>query len=319
MVNTGTSKRRSVRSTNLSKEQLDVLRQRVREMLNHEIDFIPSQDFRTVTAAEEILNGKVDPAPHSSVASAPRDFPAHLARLCETQLLTADQERELFRLMNYCKFRANAIRTQLDPDRPDAELLQEAESFLRHARQARDHIVTANMRLVVAVVKKFVSPRHSFDDLLSDGIASMMQAVEKFDFGRGFRFSTYAYRAIARNAYRKIHDQQKETARFALGGSDSLTEIEQHSDSSMLDEKTWTRMRTLLGGMLDQLDRRERFIIRGRYALGSHRKVRTFQSLADKLGVSKERVRQLEQRAVSKLRAMAADSMLDDFVEPSFG
>ena len=147
----------------------------------------------------------------------------------------------------------------------------------------------------------------------------MMQAVEKFDYGRGFRFSTYAYRAIARNAYRKIHDQQKETARFALGGSDSLTEIEQHSDSSTLDEKTWTRMRTLLGGMLDQLDRRERFIIRGRYALGSHRKVRTFQCLADKLGVSKERVRQLEQRAVSKLRAMAADSTLDDFVEPSFG
>ncbi len=319
MANTGTTKRRSVRNTRLTKEQRDDLSQRVRQMLNHEIDFIPSQEFRSASAAKEILDGKVDSAQNRSIADAPRDFPAHLARLCETQLLSADEERELFRLMNYCKFRANAIRTQLDSDRPDAELLHEAETFLDYAREARDHIVTANMRLVVAVVKKFVSPRHSFDDLLSDGIASMMQAVEKFDYGRGFRFSTYAYRAIARNAYRKIHDQQKETARFALGGSDSLTEIEQHSDSSTLDEKTWTRMRTLLGGMLDQLDRRERFIIRGRYALGSHRKVRTFQCLADKLGVSKERVRQLEQRAVSKLRAMAADSTLDDFVEPSFG
>ena len=59
--------------------------------------------------------------------------------------------------------------------------------------------------------------------------------------------------------------------------------------------------------MLDRLDRRERFIVRSRYALGSHRKVKTFQYLADKLGVSKERVRQLEQRAVGKLQAMAKE------------
>ena len=70
------------------------------------------------------------------------------------------------------------------------------------------------MRLVIAIVKKFVTPKHSFDDLLSDGIVSLMQAVDKFDYSRGFRFSTYAYRAIARNAYRTITDQQKMESRF---------------------------------------------------------------------------------------------------------
>jgi RNA polymerase primary sigma factor len=64
--------------------------------------------------------------------------------------------------------------------------------------------------------------------------------------------------------------------------------------------------------LLDQLDRRERFIVRSRYALGAHHKVRTFQFLADKLGVSKERVRQLESRAVEKLQAFAAESKEDD-------
>jgi RNA polymerase primary sigma factor len=294
------------------------LRRRVRELLSHEIDFIPNGEFRKTAAAAEILESSEGLMAEGSTGAPPRDFPAHLARLCETPLLSADEERDLFRLMNYCKFRANALRTQMDPDRPDEQLLREVESLLRLASQARDRIVTANMRLVVAVVKKFVSPKHSFDDLLSDGIASMMQAVEKFDYDRGFRFSTYAYRAIARNAYRKIHDHQKESARFAPGGGEALIDVEQQSDSATLDEKTWTRMRTLLAGMLDQLDRRERFIIRGRYALGSHRKVRTFQCLAYNLGVSKERVRQLEQRAVSKLRAMAAESNLDEFVEPSF-
>jgi RNA polymerase primary sigma factor len=57
--------------------------------------------------------------------------------------------------------------------------------------------------------------------------------------------------------------------------------------------------------MMGDLDRRERFIIRARFSLGSHRRVHTLQSLADRLGVSKERVRQLEQRAMEKLRAMA--------------
>jgi RNA polymerase primary sigma factor len=72
-----------------------------------------------------------------------------------------------------------------------------------------------------------------------------------------------------------------------------------------LDEQQWTRMRTLLSKLLRHLDRREQFILRGRFALGAHREVRTFQCLADKLGVSKERVRQLEQRAIAKLQALA--------------
>ena len=71
-----------------------------------------------------------------------------------------------------------------------------------------------------------------------------------------------------------------------------------------MDIKTWTRLRGLLTQIMGQLDRRERLIIRCRYALGGHRKVKTFQTIAERLGVSKERVRQLEQRAMAKLRAL---------------
>jgi RNA polymerase primary sigma factor len=149
-----------------------------------------------------------------------------------------------------------------------------------------------------------VTPKHSFDDLLSDGIISLMQAVDKFDYGKGFRFSTYAYRAIARNAYRSITDRQKEEARFDAAVGEDLSNVAEQDRTSALDEKEWMSMRsTLLEGM-NQLDRREQFILRGRFALGAHRKVRTFQCLADKLGVSKERVRQLEQRAIAKLKAL---------------
>lgn len=257
-------------------------------------------------AAGKTANGK---------AKLPKDLPGHLARLCESALLTAEEERNLFRQMNYLKFRANATRSRLDPDHPEVTAIEEVEQFLAKANQVRDQIIQANMRLVISIVKKFVTPKHSFDDLLSDGIISLMQAVDKFDYDKGFRFSTYAYRAIARNAYRSITERQKEEARFDAAVGDDLGSVPDQDRTSSLDEKEWMTMRSAMLEMMDHLDRRERFILRGRFALGAHRKVRTFQCLADKLGVSKERVRQLEQRAIVKMKSMV-ESLRGDSHDP---
>jgi RNA polymerase primary sigma factor len=82
-----------------------------------------------------------------------------------------------------------------------------------------------------------------------------------------------------------------------------------------MDEKTWNETRDVLSQMLDRLDRRERLIIRARYGLGAHRKARTCKSIAKKLGISKERVRRLQQRAISKLRAIADETQLDDLLD----
>ena len=84
------------------------------------------------------------------------------------------------------------------------------------------------------------------------------------------------------------------------------------TSSASMDDKTWERLRGMLSQFLDALDKRERLIVRARYALGRHRKVKTFQSIAEKLGVSKERVRQLEQRAVGKLQKLAAEADCED-------
>jgi RNA polymerase primary sigma factor len=284
------------------------LRTRARRLLDHEIDFISNGEFRRPGARRRILRpenvgGSLVSAPLRS--KVPKDLPAHLARLCESQLLTANEEQDLFRRMNYLKYRANALRVRLNPDSPQADTMDQIDQLLGRATQVRDQIITANMRLVISIVKKFVTPKHSFDELLSDGIISLMQAVDKFDYSRGFRFSTYAYRAIARNAYRTITDQQKVESRFDAAVSEDLTSLPEQDRTSPLGDQQWARMRNLLGSLLPQLDRREQFVLRGRFALGAHREVRTFQCLADKLGVSKERVRQLEQRAIAKLQALA--------------
>lgn len=292
---------------------------RARELLATEIDFVANDFFRSRKAEAEILGERL-PATDADASAASnasrRDLPAHLSRLCEAPLLTAEEERQLFRRMNYLKYRANALRCKLDPENFDVDTLRQAEDFLGQSQQIRDRIVHANMRLVVSVVKKFVTPQLSFDEMLSDGIVTLMNAVEKFDYDRGFRFSTYAYRSIARNAYRAVMDRQKENHRY-VNGEDSVSEVIDQGGTSSMDEKTWETLRTLLSKMMHRLDDREQLILKARYALGKNRQMQTFQRIADRLGVSKERVRQLEQRAVGKLKAMADDMQLDEMLAPT--
>ncbi|MHB8973367.1 MAG: sigma-70 family RNA polymerase sigma factor [Pirellulaceae bacterium] len=294
-----------------------IVREHVIRLLRTEIEFISNKSFRSIDRVfeREVMEQRFEA--DVSAAVLPHNLPGHLARLCEAGVLTREQEQDLFRRMNYLKCRANMLRSRLNPHVPDEEILTKVERFLAVAQVIRDQIIRANMRLAISVVKKFVTPQNSFDDMLSDGIYSLMQAVDKFDFDRGFRFSTYAYRAIARNAYRAIIKRQKESTRFGTEMDESNLDAGSTLSESAMDVRTWTRLRGLLSQIMDRLDRREQLIIRCRYALGAHRKVKTFQAIADRLGVSKERVRQLEQRAMVKLRAMAADLQLEDLVEPS--
>ena len=290
-------------------------RQRTLDRLRREIDFIPNRDFSQCDElSESIVAATLEEA---GGVKAPAELPTHLRRMCEAKLLTHEQESALFREMNYLKFRANSLRSRLDPDHVDGEAIATIDQLLRRAQAILDHIIQANTRLAMSIVKKYVTPQQSFDDLLSDSLLTLMQAVEKFDYDRGFRFSTYAYRSITRNTYRTITSARKEESRLTRDAEAWAFEQEDDYALSTTVERVWSNLRELTSSMLDQLDRRERFIIRSRYALGAHRKVRTFQSLADKLGVSKERVRQLEQRAVNKLRTLAADLEMDELFSAS--
>jgi RNA polymerase sigma factor (sigma-70 family) len=293
------------------------IRDRTEAILRTEVDFIPNASFIQCDyeVEDSILIASTQFGGRDKAAEYPGELPAHLARLCEARLLAAEEERDLFRAMNYVKYRVNVLRTQLDPAKPDLELIEKAETFLRIANRIRDHIVQANMRLVMSIVKKYVTPQYSFDELLSDGIVTLIQAVNKFDYDRGFRFSTYAYRSIARGAYRQIAVRHKDTARFSSAIDDIETTDPERSVRQLFDTSSGGKLDGVLDKMLSRLDRRERFIVRRRYGMGRSRKMATFQSMADKLGVSKERVRQLENRAVGKLRTMAAEMGLTDILE----
>ncbi len=299
----------------LPRQELSV---RTKRRLKNPIEFITNEGFERDDAADEIFSSQLNLAPRQSklgIAAIRRsgvDLPIHLGRLCEAALLTPDQERQLFQRMNFLRHQAAKQRSMLDPRRPSRARLELIDRLLALADWHRDRIVEANLRLVFSIVKKFVNQTNNFDELLSDGIIAIMRAVEKFDYDRGFRFSTYATQVVRRNAYRAVMTKQEERQKVVGGLQDMDLDISDEERTSAISEKRWHALRSRLAVMLGDLDRREKFIIRARFSLGSHRKVQTLQALANRLGVSKERVRQLERRAMDKLRAMAGDVSLAD-------
>ena len=288
----------------------------VKTHLSQEIDFMGNADF-SEASIESVLFADERLLPIASEelrrVKTP-DLPAHLARLCETKLLTPAEEVETFRRMNFLRYKANQLRTELkESESSDSAKLQLAngwvirriEALLKASDWYRDRLVKSNMRLVISIVKKFVNGHNGFDDLLSDGIIALMRAVDKFDVGLGYRFSTYATQVVRRNSYRRVMEKQKERQRITLSVHDPGIDISDEHRSSGMSETRWEALRGRLSTMLDKLDRREKLIIRARFSLGGHRNVQTLQKLADRLGVSKERIRQLEKRALDKLRDMA--------------
>ena len=282
------------------------------------IEFIDNAHFAEIEAEAilgERLLGFGESNGKAKLSKVP-DLPPHLARLCETKLLMPSEEQDLFQRLNYLRYRAHRLLMSLNAASATSWDVLRVLALMKAADWHRDCVVRANMRLVISIVKKFVNANNAFDDLLSDGIVALMRAVDKFDYDRGFRFSTYATQVVRRNAYRMVVQKQRERTKIVGNLQDNGLDISDEDRAPTIDEHKWHELRSRLALLMDNLDRREKLIIRARFSLGGHRTVQTLQRLADKLGVSKERVRQLEKRALEKLRGMADDMQLIELSPP---
>ena len=292
------------------------LKKNAQKWLQRELGFIGNPQFSVPRKGREIFAEELGLTPkcsESGTAKVPNggvNLPLAATRLCEAPLLTRKQEELLFKRMNFLLYYASINRASLSVVPPSTELIELIERLVALSEWHRDRILEANLRLVFSIVKKYVSVNNTFDDLLSDGIVGLIRAVEKFDYGYGFRFSTFATQVVRRTTCRMVMVNQQDRQKVSSGLQDLDLEISDEGRSSAISEKRRHELRSILAVMLDDLDRRERFIVRARFSMGSHRKVHTLQSLANRLGISKERVRQLEHRAIDKLRAMAGETQL---------
>ncbi len=285
------------------------LRRRARELVDLEIDYITHESFAEAEA--ERFRTDVPEATSSKKRSRPpAGASGYLAALYDVPLLEPEQEAAMFRKMNYLKHQADLLRRQIHPDSPCESLINEVEQLLLEAQATRDQIVRANLRLVVSIAKQYLDSDLSFDDLISDGNVALMRAVEKFDFSRGFRFSTYATWAIKRLFYRSMGNQRQRQSRF-VSGDENLFDLTPDDtvpvEGELQDQK---QLAESMQGIVERLDDRERAIIHARFGLGSDDGSITLAELGRQLGVSKERVRQIEARALRKLRGWAEEARI---------
>ena len=241
----------------------------------------------------------------------PSGLPPYLAALYDVPLLNREQEVHLFRQFNYLKYRASKLREQLNPHQAKSSLMDEIERLYDQAIEVKNQIVQANLRLVVSIAKRHVTHADEFFGLISDGNMSLIRAAEKFDFSRGNKFSTYASWAIMKNYARTIPHEFRHRDRFRTSSDEMFTGAEDLRLGQYEQESAQQVRETQVNRILSRLDEREQAIIKSRFGLNRSDEPRTLKEVGAQLGVTKERIRQIEARALSKLRMAAEEEKIE--------
>jgi RNA polymerase sigma factor (sigma-70 family) len=274
------------------------------------LDYIDNPRFARKGAEKACLGPMPENEAGAKKARRPSGLPPYLASLYEMPLLTREQEAHLFRQYNFLKYRAAKLRRELDPAQPKSTLMDEIESLNQQAVATKNEIARANLRLVVSIAKRHVTPDQNFFELVSDGNISLLRAVEKFDFSRGFKFSTYASWAIMKNFARTIPGEFKHRDRFRTSQDELFASTQEHRGNPLVEEGQQNQREAQIERILRRLDEREQKIIIGRFGLDHSHEPQTLKEVGASLGVTKERIRQIEARALSKLRQAAQEEKI---------
>jgi RNA polymerase primary sigma factor len=293
----------------------------------------------------------------------------YLKEMARVPLLTTEEEVELAKRLEA----GNSARAELTRagEIVDEETRLRLEAIVEDGKAARDHLIKANTRLVVSIAKKYMGRGVHFLDLIQEGNLGLMKAVEKFDYTRGYRFSTYATWWIRQTITRAIADQGR-TIRVPVHMSDRIRrlyktarQLEQENGRKPTPEEIAARMdleprkvqwmlkvswrpmslerpvgeeedselgsfiedlttptptqsayqnllREKVEEVLGTLTAREARILRLRFGLQNGRSY-TLEEVGQKFGLTRERIRQIEGKALRRLRHPRRSRQLRDF------
>jgi RNA polymerase primary sigma factor len=295
----------------------------------------------------------------------------YLKEIGRVALLTAQEEVWLAKRIEAGVFATEKLqkeRTKMSPDK-----LMEVEWLERDGAMAKRHLVEANLRLVVSIAKRYVGRGMAFLDLIQEGNLGLIRAVEKFDYTKGYKFSTYATWWIRQAITRAIADQAR-TIRIPVHMVETInklvriqrqllqdygreptadeiglqmelspekvreiqkisqepvsleTPIGEEEDSHLgdfipddeavvpLERASFKLLQEQLESVLHTLTDREKEVIRLRFGLVDGQP-RTLEEVGKKFGVTRERIRQIESKTLSKLRHPSRSQKLRDYLE----
>ena len=276
-------------------------------------DYIDSTAFREKTAEETIYSRAPEiPKPDTSWYHPVMDdlSPGKHRTVKSTQqvILTGAEEKVLFHQFNYARFRVAELQKAVwssDTRKPTPEQADDVLKWYRISERVREQIAETNLALVLAMAKRTRMSEVDFADLVSEGNMALLRAVDKFDAGRGYKFSTYACRAILKAFSRQGMKLSKYRQRFPTDFDPKL-ERSNYLETKRADfEKDAAEevKRIVLENRADLTDV-ERTVIEHRFGLesGENEKPMTLEQVGQIIGVTKERVRQIQNKAMEKIR-----------------
>ncbi|WP_442819045.1 RNA polymerase sigma factor [Streptomyces sp. NBC_01235] len=331
-------------------------------------------DVREAEDAEELPLVEDDeadaPAPRLSSGGGTVDqVKDYLRLIAKVRLLTAEQEVELGKRIEAGVYAEHLLAGETGPD---PHFRRELALLAEDGHRAKNHLTEANLRLVVSVAKRYTGRGLQFLDLIQEGNTGLMRAVEKFDYTKGFKFSTYATWWIKQAITRALADQSR-TIRIPVhtvelinrvarvrrelildtgaeptpqelaekagipverlaelsaytkepvsldttlseDGNTEFGDLIMDSDSpSPWEMVTFDLLQGTLRSVLADLTPREAGIISLRYGLFGGRP-RTLEEIGQVYGVTRERIRQIEGKTMSKLRHPSRSHVLRDYL-----
>ncbi len=279
-----------------------------------EQDFIDSPAFYEKTSEKKIYDEAPDIQKpdtswyHPVMDDLSSSSKTRTVKSTQQVILTGAEEKVLFHQFNYARYRVWKIQQDVWATASRAPTTEQADEILRWYRRAdviREQIAETNLALVLAMAKRTRMSEVDFADLVSEGNMALLRAVDKFDAGRGYKFSTYACRAILKAFSRQGMKLSKYRQRFPTDFDPKLERSNYLETKRATFEKDAAEevKRIVLDNRADLTDV-ERTVIEHRFGLelGENEKPMTLEQVGQIIGVTKERVRQIQNKAMEKIR-----------------
>jgi len=293
------------------------LRARVEPLLAESYAFMDSPVFRRKHIEHDLYSfeqtGGHEPLlPLTSWYQPTRDEAVDVAVTGAPQLMKAPEERVMFLRFNYSKLRLSRLQKRIKKDGLTKERAIQFLEWHRRFEHFREYLVRTNLALVLAMAKRTRLGDIDFAEIVSEGNMALIRAVDKFNVERGFKFSTYACRAILKAFSRASLKHSRHRTRFPVEFEPDMEKsdwIDKKRD--VVEEDCIDELKQIVDRNLAELSDTEQTVIRRRFNWEQTAEdPLTLEDVGKIIGVTKERVRQIQNKALAKIRKLMEEGVL---------
>jgi len=227
-------------------------------------------------------------------------------------LMKADEERLMFLRYNFAKRKLQMLQKRIKAEGLTKELAEQFLKWHRRAEHFREYLVRTNLALVLAMAKRTRLGQIDFAEVVSEGNMALLRAVDKFNVERGFKFSTYACRAILKGFSRTAMKASRHRSRFPVEFEPDLEKSDwADRRRQTIEEECIDELKVIVDRNLADLTSIEETVIRRRFNWQEQEQSPlTLEEVGRIIGVTKERVRQIQNKALAKIRQVMEDGVL---------